>query len=196
MNHGKVVKNAGSHRILHALSLGDCTSKELKNVVGAINSVARFEGEYMKRLLDNGLVRRKGDRWEMTMMGQAKLKDLGSPDGVPTGPTVATRRYTNMDTTKQWTGSNSTVVYRPGSEDFLKYPSRVGDTLIYRDGRKVKANDRQHGRNAGALSPAWGAVCGGQVHTRVPRRVQEDLPRAAHATSGEGWVFVSRRPGA
>lgn len=27
-------------------------------------------------------------------------------------------------------------VMRPGSEDFLRYPSRFGNTLVYRDGRR------------------------------------------------------------
>ncbi|MDV7399524.1 hypothetical protein RZS08_49380, partial [Arthrospira platensis SPKY1] len=53
---GSIVRNAGSHRILYALLHDERTSKELKNVVGAINSVARFDGEYMARLTKSGLV--------------------------------------------------------------------------------------------------------------------------------------------
>ena len=57
MSIGKVVRYAGSHRILYALSFGTKNSKELKLIVGAINSIARFDGEYMGRLVDNGYVR-------------------------------------------------------------------------------------------------------------------------------------------
>ena len=38
------------------------------------------------------------------------------------------------------------MVYRPGALDADNLPSRMGDTLIYRDGRKEKLDD--HPRNA------------------------------------------------
>jgi hypothetical protein len=137
MNNGKIVRNAGSHRILYALSLHEHTSRELKLLVGAINSVSRFDGEYMKRLIDNGHVRRTADAWTLTDAGREKVEELGPATGV---------RVKRVDRSREvmqrplYTGKRETPM-RIGAEEFLKYPSRVGNTLIYRDGRKEKIND-------------------------------------------------------
>jgi len=130
---GKVVANAGSHRILAALGDGPCDSRKLKDIVGAINSVARFDGEYMARLEHSSYVRRKGDLWYLTEAGHEKLESLG-PVRRPGKTSVAASRTTVgvgiLDPKmyqQSWT--------RPGSEDFLKFPSRMGNKLYYRDGR-------------------------------------------------------------
>lgn len=133
MNTGKVVANAGSHRILYALSFGVQTSKELKNIVGAINSVARFDGEYMERLVSNGFVRRHPDGWMLTPSGQEKLDELGAARGVRRRNLQ--KHQLLMDRETYNPRLETRLPMRPGSEDFLQYPSRVADTLYYRDGR-------------------------------------------------------------
>ena len=131
MSVGNVVRNAGSHRILHALSFGEKSSKELKNIVGAINSVARFDGEYMMRLVSSGYVRRTTSGWAITRRGLAKLGELGPAAGMRDKQqrNTAIMERPDYDPSKE-----PQKPMRPGSEDFLAYPSRIGNRLYYRDG--------------------------------------------------------------
>lgn len=132
----KVVKNAGSHRILHALYHRDCTSKELKNIVGAINSISKFDGEYMARLQANGYVHRFEDGWRITSKGRVKYEELGPARGMYKPGDVGRTNIMKMETYK----GQRTTPMRAGAEDFLKYPSRVGNILHYKDGRKEYVN--------------------------------------------------------
>jgi len=134
MSIGKIVRNAGSHRILYALSFGVKSSKELKLVVGAINSISRFDGEYMARLVASGFVRQVYHGWSLTKRGQQKLEELGPVHGL--NPNSRSFRSTVMTAqTYDPERHNPRTPLRPGSEDFLACPSRMGDALIYRDGR-------------------------------------------------------------
>ena len=132
MSVGKVVRNAGSHRILHALSLGIKSSKELKNIVGAINSVARFDGEYMSRLVASGYVRQINQAWAITRRGQQKLEELGPASGLREKNTQ--HKSLMHQPEYQPEKHNPPMPVRPGSLDFLNYPSRMGNRLVYRDG--------------------------------------------------------------
>lgn len=123
----KIVKGAGSHRILMALRERPRTSKDLKRLVGAINSISRFDGEYMDRLEANGYVFMDDGHWCLTVKGHQKCAALGDPEK----PVRAEPRTTNFETT---------VIARPplarlGSMDFMQWPSRRGNYLYYRDGR-------------------------------------------------------------
>lgn len=133
MSLGKVVANAGSHRILQALSHGPCDSKELKNIVGAVNSIARFDGEYMARLVRSGYAKRIGDKWLITEDGAAKLEELGPAKGIHRRSEV-TRQTRLMERETYQPSKELRPPMRPGSEDFLKYPTRIGNRLYYRDG--------------------------------------------------------------
>lgn len=131
MTIGKVVRNAGSHRILHALSLGPKSSRELKNLVGAINSIARFDGEYMMRLVSSGYARRVTEGWAITRRGQEKLEELGPAQGVRI---KQDRTSVLMSRPPYDPAKDTPLPMRPGALDFLNYPSRMGSRLIYRDG--------------------------------------------------------------
>jgi predicted transcriptional regulator len=136
VNTGKVVANAGSHRIMYALSFGPAPSKELKVIAGAINSVSRFDGEYMARLVSNGFVRRhEGDRWALTKRGHEKLQELGPCRGLRPRRAPPPQLQAVIDRPTYNPSDEKPLPMRPGSEDFLKYPSRMGNTLYYRDGR-------------------------------------------------------------
>ena len=142
MNTGKVVANAGSHRILYALSYGAHTSKELKNIVGAINSVSRFDGEYMARLISNGFVARDNDYWHLTKPGREKLDQLGPARGLRLRGSMATKRISGFTSAEIYDPAKyPSTPRRPGAEDFLEAPSRMGDKLYYRDGRIENLKD-------------------------------------------------------
>jgi hypothetical protein len=139
MSIGKVVRNAGSHRILYALSMGSKGSKELKLIVGAINSINRFDGEYMSRLVTSGYVRRVPQGWVITRLGVTKLKELGPVAGFKPEPKGIEKSKMTLPSYVP-ERDNRTLPIRPGSEDFLRYPSRIGMWLCYRDGRRERIN--------------------------------------------------------
>ena len=127
----KIIRGAGSHRILIALIERSRTSKELRRLVGAVNSTKKFEGEYMARLEANGYVFLEGERWSITVKGAQKCEALSGPRlGGVAGPRVPVQSHTL--TTSIW---NRPPAPRPGSLDFLEFPSRRGNRLYYRDGR-------------------------------------------------------------
>lgn len=131
MNTGKVLRFAGSHRILYALSAEPKTSKELKVIAGAIYSIAKFDGEYMMRLYDYGYVRKNISQWCLTSKGRAKLDELGPVPG------MSLHKYQHQSVVERPIYNPShykAPPMRPGSEDFLAWPSRIGNRLFYRDG--------------------------------------------------------------
>lgn len=135
MSIGKVVRNAGSHRILYALSHSMKTSRELKLIVGAINSISRFDGEYMSRLVSSGYVRKTNGGWAITRQGKEKLEELGPASGLRLDKQINNKMDRPVYVPSR---DNQQRPLRPGSEDFLNHPSRVGQWLIYRDGRKER----------------------------------------------------------
>jgi predicted transcriptional regulator len=128
----KIIKGAGSHRILIAVAERPRTSRELRKLVGAVNSTSRFDGEYMKRLEVNGFVIQDNSFWMITKKGREKLETLKI---VNVKDKAAPRTYTFF---KPYTPEKN-FVRRSGSLDLMNAPSRVGPTLYYRDGRTEKA---------------------------------------------------------
>jgi hypothetical protein len=137
MSTGVVVRNAGSHRILEALCARERSSKELKNIAGAINSILRFEGEYMNRLVNNGLVEQVGAGWwRITPDGLQKLTELGPSTVDSSSLNVAGPRENSWKEQPPYEPKAELYTYvRRGSEDALRLPSRIGNKLHYRDGR-------------------------------------------------------------
>jgi len=136
MNVGNVVKNAGSHRILFSLSFGPRSSSELKKTVGAINSIARFDGEYMHRLVENGYVlKHQKNLWVLTAKGTLKIRELGSIEGMIPRVTKNLPLFTN----RPYVATElTTPSMRPGSNTHKEWPSRMGKSLHYMDGTIVK----------------------------------------------------------
>lgn len=125
----KILKGAGSHRILLTLVEGERTSRELKKMVNAVNGTARFELEYMGRLEVNGFVMKSGMLWSITVKGRHKCEELGDikPKNIA-GP----RTYVGPS---QEYRVEKPPPLRPGSFDFREFPSRRGNCLYYKDGR-------------------------------------------------------------
>lgn len=127
----KIIRGAGSHRILLALIERSRTSKELRRLVGAVNSTKKFEGEYMARLEANGYAYLADGLWSITVKGAQKCEALGGPKpGGVAGPRVPVQSH--VLPTSIW---ERPPAARPGSMDFINWPSRRGDRLYYRDGR-------------------------------------------------------------
>lgn len=137
---GKVVANAGSHRILDALADGPKHLLELKLIVGAINSRSRFQSEYMGRMLENGYVRQdKEGMWHLTKSGRKKYDEIG-PVARIVRPEVAGPRLANNGLEVRHTLVEKPQPMRAGAMDFAKLPSRIGNKLYYPDGRIEEIN--------------------------------------------------------
>lgn len=141
MSTGKVVANAGSHRILDALASGSKDLVQLKNVVGAINSRSRFESEYMGRMIENGYVKRDDlGMWHLTHAGRKKYEELG-PIPKRLKPVLVGPRVANNGLELQHTLAQKPAPVRGGAMDFAKLPSRIGNKLYYPDGRIEEVDD-------------------------------------------------------
>lgn len=132
----KVIKGAGSHRILLALIERERTSRELRKMVNAVNGAARFELEYMGRLEANGYIFKTGEMWSISVKGRQKCEELGDPRP----KNVATSRMP-VEHVELRTILAMPITMRPGALDFQGYPSRRGDRLYYRDGRVEQVED-------------------------------------------------------
>ena len=131
LTHAKVVKNFGTHKILAALYATNCTTKQLKSVVGAINSVKKFEDEYMARMLRNEFVVRNEDVWVITQAGIAKYIELGPAVGMQSFAKKRIRR-TSWETGRVYMASDIHFApRRPGSMDFMYLPSLMGGQYVY-----------------------------------------------------------------
>lgn len=140
MTTGTVVANAGTHRILEALASGPKGTYELKRIVGAVNSVSRFEGEYMARMVQNGYAYGKGMYWYITKAGRRKYAELG-PVHEKAMTAVALPR-TPLEFTAFKSIYDKPQPVRAGSMEFAKLPSRIGDKLYYPDGRIVDIGEK------------------------------------------------------
>lgn len=130
----KIIRGAGSHRILLAVAERPRTSRELRKLVGAVNSTSRFDGEYMKRLEANGFVMQENFFWLITQKGRDKLETLTI---VNVKDKAAARTYTFFKPYQP----DTRFVRRDGSTNLLQAPSRVGPFLYHPDGRIEKVGN-------------------------------------------------------
>lgn len=128
----KIIRGAGSHRILLSLLESPKTSKELRRLVGAVNSTSRFNGEYMERLRRNGFVILDVEHWLITSAGREKLQQLGVKKQLNRTPPRFAFPMRPLIPEKQ-------PPRRPGALDLMDAPSRVGPTLYYKDGTRKPA---------------------------------------------------------
>ena len=131
MTTGRVVVNAGTHRLLESLNKGPKSIRELRTLVRAVNGDGRFEREYMQRMYSNGYAYKRKDKWYITVKGVEMLRSLGPTK--KTDPRVATSR-TPDGFSAFVSPFDKPPVMRPGAMDFRCCPSRVNNTLIYPDG--------------------------------------------------------------
>ena len=90
----------------------------------------------MARLVSNGYVRKVSDKWALTQRGSDKLEQLGPAKGTRLRSSLKGQKMEALlDRPVYDPHADIPPPVRPGSEDFLKYPSRIANTLYYRDGR-------------------------------------------------------------
>jgi len=131
MKPARINKNGGTHRILHALTITPCTTTELKSVVGAVNSLKKFHGDYLAKLVAESLIADTNGVWTITEAGRARLAEIG----IVTGMSHFKNRKQNpffFLTERDYTASDIIKApRRPGSETYLGYASRINNQLVY-----------------------------------------------------------------
>jgi hypothetical protein len=85
----------------------------------------------MSRLVAAGYVRKVFKGWALTTQGTEKLNELGPVPGL--NPQSKSFRDSVMKA-PHYEPADYQAPARPGSEDFLELPSRIGNKLYYRDG--------------------------------------------------------------
>lgn len=128
-NPGKFIRNSMLHRALDVLSHAPLNELDLKRAIGFSASVPRFNQHILIPLQNNFMIQRREAVYHLTPAGEETLNALGrikirmpsSSKFVPVGS------YDG----KELKGA----AVRPGADNHMSLPSRVGDQLFYRDGR-------------------------------------------------------------
>jgi hypothetical protein len=128
-NDARFIRNSMLHRALDVLSHGPLNEFDLKRAITFLSSMPRFNQHVIIPLTNNSMVKRREAVYHLTAAGEETLQTLGrikvklpsSAKFVPTGS------YDGHEL--------KMAAVRQGADNHMKLPSRVGDSLFYRDGR-------------------------------------------------------------
>lgn len=136
-------------RVLAALQPGDLATEEQLAEAAGIRLTSRalsaFRDRTLQRLIDREAITEvAAKRWSLTAVGVVLRADmLGIPrPAAPAraageAPSVAAPRTPTVAGTYDGAGLSDAAALRKGAFDFRACPSRMGDWLVYRDGRRV-----------------------------------------------------------
>jgi hypothetical protein len=128
-NPAKFIRNSMLHRALDVLSHSPLNELDLKRSIGFSASMPRFNQHIMIPLTNNSMVKRRETVYHITPAGEETLQTLGRIK-------IRMNSTTKFVPTGSYDGHELKVAaVRPGADNHMQLPSRVGDTLFYRDGR-------------------------------------------------------------
>ena len=119
-NRGSTIHHAMVRLARHPHDLNDLR-KAISN-----SSTARFREFVVEPLISDGMAEIKDNMLQLTDLGEERLEYLG-PIKIPLKSVSAVRGTGTYDGAEL-----KTQVHRPGANDYLKWPSRVGDDYFYR----------------------------------------------------------------
>lgn len=121
-------KNSNAHKALDTMRLGAKSLNEIKTMIGYEQSLQKFHSEVMNILTNGGFVKRRDERFYITERGDNTLIEYGAPRVVHRGVIhhIPCAPYDGIEI--------RISVQREGADDHLKYPSRRGGKLFFRDG--------------------------------------------------------------
>lgn len=125
------------HRSLERLSREPMSSDNLRREISSVSSV-RFQESIVDPLINDGFVESKDHILHITIKGQSKLDELGPvKDKLP--PQFAEARRIDIMKNGLYDGKElKPQQNRLDGNDHFIWPSRVDNTLYYRDGRVVE----------------------------------------------------------
>lgn len=127
----KYTRGSKIHRALAHIGILPRDSMELVKMINFAESSSRFQKQIIDPLKNDGFAKWESGKLAITEKGKEKLLEMGQ---------VKTRLPSVDNKTKHIPlnlRDYSSPVTRAGADDHEKYPSRVGDSLRYRDGRVV-----------------------------------------------------------
>jgi hypothetical protein len=121
-----------THRVLSALMSGTTTMAALHKATKTDGqSQNRWGVDVLSPMLQRKLIRQDGHTLVVTSLGAELFYDLERKSNVDLKK-VAMPREKQVMKTETYMPSKNAVYVRPGANDFLKCPSRVGKELVYR----------------------------------------------------------------
>jgi len=128
-NPAKFIRNSMLHRALDVLSHSPLNELDLKRAIGFSASVPRFNQHIMIPLTNNFMVKRRETVYHLTQTGEETLDTLGRIK-------IKLQSSTKFVPTGSYDGHElKGAAVRPGADNHMQLPSRVGNSLFYRDGR-------------------------------------------------------------
>ena len=127
----KYTRGSKIHRALAHIGILPRDPLELVKMISFSESSSRFQKQIIEPLKNDGFAKWESGKLAITDKGKEKLLEMGQVktrlpgiDSKPKHIPLNLRDYLSP-------------IYRAGAEDHEQYPSRVADTLHYRDGRVV-----------------------------------------------------------
>ena len=115
--------------LLKRLSNGPRTMHDLTHSYADNNSVSFYYQKYLPELERFGYVISHDEKWHLTEYGRMEMNRAVSG---------AAMRIENGSVKEKYDGKElKRNVFREGCYDFLKYPSRFGDNLVYHKGAQA-----------------------------------------------------------
>jgi hypothetical protein len=128
----KYTRGSKIHRALAHLGILPREPNDLVKLINFGESATRLQNQILSPLKDDGFARWEGDKFVITELGKEKLLELGQ----------IKNRLPGIDSKPKHIPLNLrdylSPIFRVGADDHEQYPSRVGDSLFYRDGRVVQ----------------------------------------------------------
>jgi|TARA_R110000822_G_scaffold60171_5_gene149986 hypothetical protein len=122
-----------THRVLAAMMGGLISTTSLhKATKTAGQSHNRWSIEALNPLIQRKLIRQDGYNLAITKDGMELFFDLERKSNINLH-TMALPRQVQVMRTEVYKSDKTTAYVRPGANDFLKCPSRVGNKLVYRE---------------------------------------------------------------
>lgn len=124
----KYGRNSQIHHTLELISKMPANEFELKPKVTR-EAIGRFMESCINPLLADGFIKKIGSEYHITEAGEEKLLSLGA-----TKKQIPKRKPSTWIERPMLVQIKSDPI-RPGADDHEKWPSLVGNTRYYRDGR-------------------------------------------------------------
>ena len=129
----KTVPNSPTHRVLKVLSEDSSTPSGLHSRTKTQGqSFARWGVDVMEGLVQRKLIKQDGHVMTITNTGLELLYDLERRSNVDVKRVALPREKPLLHTSEVYNPKNDMRPMREGAQDFLNYPSRVGNELVYR----------------------------------------------------------------
>lgn len=127
----KYTRGSKIHRALAHIGILPRDQQELSKLINFSESASRFVKQIIEPLKNDGFAKWENHKLVITDKGKEKLLEMGQVktrlpgiDSKPKHIPLNLRDYLSP-------------IFRRGADDHEQYPSRVGDSLRYRDGRVV-----------------------------------------------------------